>query len=148
MSSSKLMIGRIAQIFGALVICAHAQGETPISGEKLLTHCEAYLAQPGGDMGQFCEAYVRGFLQGVKARAKHVNDEETWSDRAARTRLGRNALARTSSCVPQTLTFDELIEKTVAHLQANTEAAAKSAGAAIEAALLTHYPCVKQGNSN
>jgi hypothetical protein len=148
MNSHKLMIGCFTPIFALLAICAHAQGETPISGEKLLTHCQAYLAQPGSESGQFCEAYVRGFLQGVKARAKNVKVEETWSDRAARTRLGRNALARTSSCVPPTLTFDELIEKTVSQLQTNADAAAKPAGEAVEAALLVHYPCVKQASSD
>ena len=136
------MIGRIP-VVAALMVSASVHGADPMPGEQLLAQCEAYIARPDSDVGQLCEVYVRGFLEGVKARAKYAAEEESWGDRALRTRLGRNALARTSSCVPRTLSFDELIDKTVTYLRTNEESMSGPAGAALEATLIAHYPCAK-----
>jgi hypothetical protein len=137
------MIGRIS-VIAALMFSACVHSAAPVPGEQLLAQCEAYIARPDSDVGQLCEAYVRGFLEGVQARAQYAVEEESWSDRAVRTRLGRNALARTSSCVPRTLSFDDLIDKAIVYLRANEQSLSQPAGAALEATLIAHYPCVKR----
>lgn len=126
--------------------CIQAHAAAPISAANLLKHCEAYVVQPSSDAGQLCAAYVRGFLHGVKAREDPSDKEETWSDRALRTRLGHDALARTSYCVPAGVSVEDLISKTIDYLQVNEDASHDPASAAIEAALRAHYPCVKSAD--
>jgi hypothetical protein len=116
-----------------------------LSAHTLFERCSAFVHEPDSELGQLCSAYLRGFLQGAKAsggKKQEVSNEEGWTDRALRTRLGHAALARASYCVPENLTAHELAEKFVQHVEANPEAKESDASAALEATLQVHYQCI------
>jgi hypothetical protein len=63
----------------------------PLTSVELHELCLAYIDAPESDAGQACAAYVRGFIEGsdrVVLRSDEQTHEESFSERAWRTRLG------------------------------------------------------------
>lgn len=67
-----------------------------LSTEELISHCVAYEKDPEGKDGIFCVRYIQGFIDGAVATDERVtynvaaeyDRDETFFDRAVRTRLG------------------------------------------------------------
>ena len=67
-----------------------------LSTRELASHCEYYSANPTGRDGIFCLRYIQGFIDGAVATDERVTlnvaaeyqKEETYAERAIRTRLG------------------------------------------------------------
>jgi len=67
-----------------------------LSTEELITHCAVYEDDPEGEDGIFCLRYIQGFIDGAVATDERVtynvaaeyDREETFTERAIRTRLG------------------------------------------------------------
>ncbi|MDH3531913.1 MAG: Rap1a/Tai family immunity protein [Gammaproteobacteria bacterium] len=67
-----------------------------LSTEELITHCAVYEDDPEGEDGIFCVRYIQGFIDGAVATDERVtynvaaeyDREETFTERAIRTRLG------------------------------------------------------------
>ncbi len=117
----------------------------PLPARTLFEQCSAYIQTPEGADGQLCDAYLRGFLQGAKAaggKQRSAGNEESWTDRAARTRLGNAALARASYCLPSNITPAELAERFVRNLEKNPGLKDTDARTALEATLHVNFPCV------
>ena len=67
-----------------------------LSTEELRSHCELYESEPEGTDGVFCVRYIQGFIDGAVVTdervtynvADEVDRQETFTERAARTRVG------------------------------------------------------------
>ncbi len=67
-----------------------------LSTEELISHCAVYEEDPEGEDGIFCVRYIQGFIDGAVATDERVtynvaneyDREETFTERAIRTRLG------------------------------------------------------------
>lgn len=67
-----------------------------LSTEELISHCALYEDDPDGEDGIFCVRYIQGFIDGAVATDERVtynvadeyDKDETFTERAIRTRLG------------------------------------------------------------
>jgi hypothetical protein len=67
-----------------------------LSTEELISHCAVYERDPEGEDGIFCVRYIQGFIDGAVVTDERVtynvadeyDREETFTERAIRTRLG------------------------------------------------------------
>lgn len=67
-----------------------------LSTEELISHCAVYEEDPEGKDGIFCVRYIQGFIDGAVVTDERVtynvaneyDREETFTERAIRTRLG------------------------------------------------------------
>lgn len=83
------------------------------SSEELVERCRAYAADPDGRDGTFCSAYVQGFIDASPLVAIRHDDTalESFTQRAARTRLGRPVSSRPEYCIDSVTRLDELISQ-------------------------------------
>ena len=73
-----------------------AQAVEALSTEELISHCVVYEEDPDGEDGIFCVRYIQGFIDGAVVTDERVtynvadeyDREETFTERAIRTRLG------------------------------------------------------------
>jgi hypothetical protein len=120
---------------------------TEMSAEELYERCVSYRTNPQNEQGSVCAAYVKGFLQATSLLSSSEVEEdqlekESWTDRAARTRLGARALARASSaCDAGEPDVDQFVANLIAYIDANPSAARSTAEQAIEETWLLHYAC-------
>ena len=84
---------------GIVVITAaasDARAVEALSTEELISHCAIYEQDPEGEDGIFCVRYIQGFIDGAVATDERVtynvaneyDRDETFTERAIRTRLG------------------------------------------------------------
>ena len=67
-----------------------------LSTEEFKSHCEVYESDPEGTDGVFCVRYIQGFIDGAVVTdervtynvADEMDRQETFTERAARTRVG------------------------------------------------------------
>ncbi len=75
----------------------NANAVEALSTEELVSHCVVYDDDPDGADGIFCVRYIQGFIDGAVATDERVtfnvaaeyDREESFTERAIRTRLGR-----------------------------------------------------------
>ena len=73
-----------------------AQAVEALSTEELISHCAVYEEDPEGEDGIFCVRYIQGFIDGAVVTDERVtynvaseyDRDETFTERAIRTRLG------------------------------------------------------------
>ncbi|HSM32060.1 MAG TPA: Rap1a/Tai family immunity protein [Woeseiaceae bacterium] len=73
-----------------------ARAVEALSTEELISHCAVYEQDPEGEDGVFCVRYIQGFIDGAVVTDERVtynvadeyDREETFTERAIRTRLG------------------------------------------------------------
>ena len=90
-------------MYRALILCglaalaaSNAAAVEALSTEELVSHCVKYEQDPESVDGVFCVRYIQGFIDGAVATDERVTNnvadeydrEETFSERATRTRLG------------------------------------------------------------
>lgn len=117
---------------------------SPLEASILFDRCSAFIQNSDAAEGELCDVYLRGFLQGVKSaggKQRSSENDESWTDRAARTRIGDAALARASYCVPEGLTPARLAKLFVQHAEANPDLKNIDARSALEATLYVNYRC-------
>jgi hypothetical protein len=96
MTRFRYLAGTVAIALGAQVPLAHAV--EALSTEALISHCATYEADPESGDGIFCVRYIQGFIDGAVATDERVtynvaaeyDRDETYTERAIRTRLGRS----------------------------------------------------------
>ena len=128
----------------------------PLPSAAFIDYCETYDANPEDADGLRCAIYIQGFLDGAVATdervARNVAEEyerrESFTDRAARTRLGP-VLARTSVsayaeyCLGDPVPVQEVIERVLEFVRTHPSGGEMPARDLVYAALRTHYPCPK-----
>ena len=78
------------------VAASDALAVEALSTEELISHCAVYEEDPEGEDGIFCVRYIQGFCDGAVVTDERVtynvadeyDREETFTERAIRTRLG------------------------------------------------------------
>jgi len=78
------------------VVASDALAVEALSTEELISHCAVYEEDPEGEDGIFCVRYIQGFIDGAVVTDERVtynvaneyDREETFTERAIRTRLG------------------------------------------------------------
>ena len=126
-----------------------------LSTEELVSHCVFFEEDPEGKDGIFCVRYIQGFIDGAVATDERVTfnvadeyeREESFSERATRTRLG-NRIERYGSsyyaefCLGEPVPLREVVEVVVADLLDPDRVAAQPlARDLVYSTLRRQYPC-------
>ncbi|MBT8049040.1 MAG: hypothetical protein HKN57_14420 [Xanthomonadales bacterium] len=126
-----------------------------LSTEELVSHCDKYHDQEAEKDRIFCVRYVQGFIDGAVATdervaqniVKEYEKEESFSQRAARTRIG-SRLERygytvyADYCLGDPVPLKEVVEHVVAALEnKNLVAANPRARDLVYQTLRNRYPC-------
>jgi hypothetical protein len=126
-----------------------------LSTEELISHCEIYPDDPDGKDGIFCVRYIQGFIDGAVITDERVTyniaDEldrnETFSERAIRTRLGSRMNRYGPSvyaefCLGEPVPLKEVVDAVVGDLlKPGFTKGKKLAREAVYTTLRTTYPC-------
>ena len=151
------MIQRGPAVSMLLWLClapAPASAEEWLTGGELERSCELLLQDPASSNGLLCLAFVQGFIAGADTSLSAVSPrsaassskEETYADRAARTRLGTLRLQQIQSrygryCIGDQVTAVEVVEKVTVYLESHPEASNVTAHDAVREALVFSFPC-------
>jgi len=144
-------------LLGAMAASPAAQAVEPLSTAELMSHCKHYYNEQATEDRIFCVRYIQGFIDGAVATdervARNVVNEyekkETYSQRAARTRIG-NRLDRYGAsvyadyCLGDPVPLKEVVEHLVVDSQ--DEAWLETSQLArdlVYRSLREHYPCVE-----
>lgn len=127
----------------------------PLSTEELSSHCTHYSEDPNGKDAIFCIRYIQGFVDGAVTTDKRVamnvaaeyDREESYSERAIRTRAGRQ-LARygpsfyAEFCLGAPVSLKEVAEKIIEGLVSReVDAGQPFARSMVYQTLREEYPC-------
>lgn len=138
---------------GLYLVADSAAAITSVRASELRADCQAYRTAPDSTAAKRCLAYIHGFLDGAivtDARvAQNVSAEyeksETYSQRVIRTRVReRNKVTPTyyaGFCVGNPVQITVVVDKVIAHLEANPPGSETSAAALVYAALKSGFPC-------
>ena len=146
-------------LLSALLTAPMAWAVEPLSTAELVSHCDKYYDEQATEDRVFCVRYIQGFIDGAVATdervaenvAKEYEKEESFSQRAARTRIG-NRLDRFGSsvyadfCLGDPVPLKEVVEHVVADAQSEELVAASPlARDLVYRTLRQHYPCEATG---
>lgn len=140
---------------GALLLAPSAWAVEALTTEELVSHCEKYGDETAAEDRTFCIRYVQGFIDGAVATDDRVlsslageyEKEETFSERAIRTRLGSRverygATSYAGYCLGDPVPLREVVEHVVEDSRNRTLTAAHPlARELVYAILRIHYPC-------
>ena len=127
-----------------------------LSTEELALHCELYYDESASEDRTFCVRYIQGFIDGAVATdvsvtnnvTKEYEKEETFSQRATRTRIGTRLKRYGPSvyaeyCFGDPVPLAEVVEHVVTDLEDESIAEKYPlARDVVYLSLRTHYPCV------
>ena len=99
----------------------------PLSTAELVSHCEHYPTDPTGVDALICVSYIQGFIDGAVATDERVAQnvasekeevEETYAERAIRTRLGPRLKHKNTSyyaefCLGAPVPMKEVTERVI-----------------------------------
>lgn len=126
-----------------------------LTTEELTEHCEYFADQPESKDGIFCVRYIQGFIDGAVATdervtrnvAAEIEQEESFSERAMRTRIGSRLDRYGPSyyaefCLGEPVPLAEVVEKVVSELHdSDLVSAHPNARELVYHTLRTEYPC-------
>jgi hypothetical protein len=132
-----------------------AWGVETLSSEELLSHCNNYYEPEAEADRIFCVRYIQGFIDGAVATdervvqnvSRELGGEETFSERATRTRIGSRlerfgASAYAEYCLGDPVPLKEVVEHVVEDAQDPALVARiPVARDLVYQALRDHYPC-------
>ena len=132
-----------------------ARAVEALSTEELISHCAVYEEDADGEDGIFCVRYIQGFIDGAVATDERVtynvadeyDREETFTERAIRTRLGSRLDRYGPSyyaefCLGEPLPLAEVVRVVVADLlQLEDLEGRELARDVVYETLRREYPC-------
>jgi len=140
---------------GALFV-EPASAAQPMSVEERAMHCRHYQNDPEGKDGIFCVRYIQGFIDGAMATDERValnvaaeyQEEETFTQRAIRTRLSNRLLQYGSYyaefCLGGPVTLAEVVGRVTEDLgEGVIDGESMSARDLVYQTLRKHYPCTR-----
>jgi len=127
-----------------------------LSTDELALHCQRYYEEDASEDRTFCVRYIQGFIDGAVATdesvlnnvTKEYEEDETFSERAARTRIGARLNRYGPSvyaeyCFGDPVPLEEVVEHVIDDLADNTMIDDKPlARDVVYLSLRRHYPCV------
>src|SRR5210317_1975240 len=101
-----MMIRGLMLMTALLLATPAALAVEALSTQELMSHCDKYHDEQAREDRVFCVRYIQGFIDGAVATDERVarnvvgeyDQEESFSERAARTRIG-NSLERFGASV-------------------------------------------------
>lgn len=118
--------GTLALAVVTLFPASDALSVEPLSTADLASHCAQYPNDPGGADAKICVSYIQGFIDGAVATdervatnvASEIDKEETFAERATRTRLGPRVTRHGPSyyaefCLGAPVPLKEVTEKVI-----------------------------------
>jgi hypothetical protein len=142
-------------IFAFLAAANSALAVEALSTEELISHCVVYEDDPDGEDGIFCVRYIQGFIDGAVATDERVtynvaneyDRDETFTERAIRTRLGSRIDRYGPSyyaefCLGEPVPLAAVVRVVVADLlELESLEGRELARDVVYATLRTEYPC-------
>ena len=140
----------------ALLLAAPAvRAVEALSTEELMSHCEKYYDEQAREDRVFCMRYIQGFIDGAVATDERVTrnvvgeyeQEESFSERAARTRIGTRMERYGPSvyaefCLGDPVPLKEVVEHVVQDATDPERVAANPlARELVYQTIREHYPC-------
>ena len=137
-----------------LFAAGHSWAIEPLTAEELSRICADVDLSPENSESRPCATYVKGFLDGAVATdarvaenvASEYDDEETFSERAIRTRIidrmnrfGPSVYA--DFCVGQPDPIADVLQHVVEELKRYDDLSGVYAQDVVYASLRRHYPC-------
>jgi Rap1a immunity proteins len=118
----------------------------PLSSVELHEQCLLFSESPQSEEGRACAAYVRGFIEGsdrivLRESDPGVQQSESFSERALRTRLGRIS-PKSEYCLQSALSLQEFIAHMLAYAEDHPPASDVSASALLYGTLHRFYRCI------
>jgi hypothetical protein len=138
-----------------LLLAPEARSVEALSTAELMSHCDKYYDDSATEDRVFCVRYIQGFIDGAVATDEKVTQnvvgefdkEETYSERAARTRIGRRLERFGSSvyaefCLGDPIPLKEVVEHVVEDAT-DPERVSRNplARDLVYDTLREHYPC-------
>jgi len=126
-----------------------------LSTQELLSHCKKYHDEQAREDRVFCVRYIQGFIDGAVATDERVtrnivgeyDKDESFSDRAARTRIGKRLESYGASvyadfCLGDPVPLKEVVEHVVEDATDPERVAANPlARELVYQTIREHYPC-------
>ena len=123
-----------------------------LDADQLESSCDAFLDGSTDADAALCLAFMQGFLAGAEAApgvawtGPGAADDETYAERAARTRLGtlRMLALRADQpdyCLDDSLSAIEIVETVAGYLETHEEALRLTNAEAVYEALVHEFPC-------
>jgi hypothetical protein len=143
-------------ILAVLVMNTEADAVEILTAEELASHCIAFPDEVDSADGQYCVRYIQGFIDGAVATDVRVmlnmeaekDDEETFTERAIRTRMidrtsERRAAGYAEFCLGDPLPLLEVVKTIVNDLNQRTKSMDSSGTArdAVYESLRRNFPC-------
>ena len=142
-------------LIAALLATPAALAVEALSTEELMSHCDKYYEETAQEDQVFCVRYIQGFIDGAVATDEQVtrnvvqeyDREETFSERAARTRIGARLERYGGSvyadfCLGDPVPLKEVVEHVVEDATDPARVAANPlARDLVYQTLREHYPC-------
>lgn len=151
----------IVSVLALFLLSERAVSVEPLSTPELAEHCAFYYDDRDGKDAVFCVRYVQGFIDGAVATdarvleniATEFDEDESFSDRAIRSRIGsrisrRGPTVYADFCLGEPDSLEEVVEKVVDDL-ANRKVLDEDllARDAVFTTLRREYPCEQDGDS-
>ena len=146
-----------ALVFGGLAF-TNAEAVEILTAEELASHCESFPDDPESVDGEYCVRYIQGFIDGAIATdervmqnvARELGGEESFAQRATRTRIGSRldrfgASVYAEYCLGDPVPLAEVVVHVVEDAQDDVLVAEiPLARDLVYQTLRTHYPCAKK----
>ena len=125
----------------------------PLSASDLYESCTAHVEAPRSPEALVCASYIQGYLDSARSGAEIFAERttrcvtpESWEERAARTRLGKNyweGLRKRDHrfCLPESATVEDIVRQFIEYLRTHPSAPSSSAAEALAGALRLHHSC-------
>lgn len=149
------MIRGLMLMTALLLAAPAALAVEALSTQELLSHCEKYHDAQAREDRVFCVRYIQGFIDGAVATDERVtrnivgeyDKDESFSDRAARTRIGKRLESYGASvyadfCLGDPVPLKEVVEHVVEDATDPERVAANPlARELVYQTIREHYPC-------
>lgn len=145
----------VATLVAAMLPARFALAVEPLSTVELASHCDKYYDEKLTEDRTFCTRYIQGFIDGAVVTdervtqnvAKEFEQDESFTERAVRTRIG-NRLERygpsvyAEYCLGDPVPLAEVVEHVVTALEDEALVARHPlARDVVYVTLRTEYPC-------
>lgn len=152
-SKSKQVLMFVA-ILASVSTASSVSAVEALSTAELTLHCDRYHDDSASEDRTFCVRYIQGFIDGAVATDENVlnnvteefQEDETFGERAARTRIGARLKRYGPSvyadyCFGDPMPLAEVVEHVVADLADGSASDYPLARDVVYRSLRTHYPC-------
>jgi hypothetical protein len=131
----------------ATQMSASAAELDPLPAIELRKFCVAYGDDPRGNDAQACATYLRGFIDGSSLVYVDLLSppDESFSQRAYRTRLGNASRVRPRYCLNGSVTIAELVIQILVQAESYPPTEAETASDLIQATLNRFHRCRSGG---